>query len=99
MAVEVAILAKENKLALYSNEPGYTRELKMPDGVAIEGVITGKTGVDARDTENGPYRLLLLPGAATPGIGIQLVNKHGSRRIVRLDPMTGFPRVEVVAAK
>ena len=44
-------------------------------------------------------RILLLPGAAVPGIGIQLSNRHGSRRIVRLDPMTGFPRVESVEAK
>jgi prepilin-type N-terminal cleavage/methylation domain-containing protein len=97
--IEVAISVKENRLALYSNEPGYTRELKMPDGIAIEGVLVGKGGADSRDSENGPYRLLLVPGAATPGIGIQIANKHGSRRIVRLDPMTGFPRVEVVTAK
>jgi len=34
-----------------------------------------------------------------PGIAIQLANRHGGRRIVRLDPMTGFPRVERVEAK
>lgn len=97
-AIEVAIFAKENRLALYSNEVGYTRELKMPDGITIEGVQVGKSD-EAKETESGPYRLLLIPGAATPGIGIQIANRHGSRRIVRLDPMTGFPRVEAVAAK
>jgi hypothetical protein len=33
-----------------------------------------------------------------PGIGVEIVNGHGSRRIIRLDPMTGFPRVEKVAS-
>jgi hypothetical protein len=37
-----------------------------------------------------------MPGASVPGIGIQIANQRGTRRIVRLDPMTGFPRVESV---
>jgi prepilin-type N-terminal cleavage/methylation domain-containing protein len=97
LPIEVAISTKENKLSLYSNEPGFTRELKMPDGIAIEGVLGGRPP-DPAEQENAPYRLLLMPGASTPGIGIQIANKHGSRRIIRLDPMTGFPHVEVVAA-
>jgi prepilin-type N-terminal cleavage/methylation domain-containing protein len=83
-AIELTISAKDNALALYANEPGFTRELKMPDGIVIEAA---------------PERLILLPGAAVPGIGIQVANRHGSRRVVRLDPMTGFPRVESVESK
>lgn len=93
--LEVVISTKENKLTLYSNEPGFTRELKMPDGIVIETVL-GAPPPDPFDPENAPFRLVLIPGAATPGIGIQVANRHGSRRIVRLDPMTGFPRVETV---
>ena len=93
--IEVVIEPKENRLALYSADPGYTRELKMPDGITIEAVLAGEP---ATEGEAQPFRLLLLPGASTPGIGIQLVNRHGSRRIVRLDPMTGFPHVESVTA-
>jgi hypothetical protein len=40
-----------------------------------------------------------MPGGAVPSVAIQLTNQHGGRRIVRLDPMTGFPRVESVQAK
>ena len=83
-AIELAISAKESTLALYANEPGFTRELKMPDGIVIEAA---------------PERLILLPGAAVPGVGIQVANRHGSRRIIHLDPMTGFPRVEAVESK
>ena len=60
----------------------------MPDGIVIDAVLP--------KTEETEYRLVLMPGASVPGIGIQLANSRGGRRIVRLDPMTGFPRVESV---
>jgi hypothetical protein len=78
---------------LYSTEPGYARELKMPDGITIEAVLPQAL------VENGPRGLILMPGGAVPGIGVQVANRHGSRRVVRLDPMTGFPRVESVQKK
>ena len=90
--VEVVIFAREGRLALYSNEPGFTRELKMPDGVAIEAVLPAEEGGDATQ----PRRILFIPGATIPGISIQLGNRRNTHRRVRLDPMTGFPRVESV---
>jgi type II secretory pathway pseudopilin PulG len=91
--VEVIISAKSNTLSLYSNDPGSKRELKMPDGIAIEAVLPKDP------EEDGSIRLLLLPGATVPGIRIQLGNHQGSHRLVHLDPMTGFPRVESVQTK
>src|SRR5215469_16112283 len=91
-AIELSISPKDGTLVLFANEPGYTRELKMPDGVEIEGVLP-------KQETDGPRRIILLPGAAVPGIGIQVANRHGSRRVVRLDPMTGFPRVDAIESK
>jgi len=93
-AVEVVISVKDNKLALYTNDPGSDRVLTLPDGISIENVLPH----DESGAETGVQRLILLPGASIPGIGIQLVNAHKARRIVRLDPMTGFPRIETVKA-
>ena len=89
-AVELIVTPKENLLMMYTNEPGSERKLKMPDGISIQAVLP------AFDDEapDSPRQLMLLPGATAPGIGILLANQHGSRRIVRLDPMTGFPRIE-----
>jgi prepilin-type N-terminal cleavage/methylation domain-containing protein len=87
--VAVVISIAENKLAMYSNEAGFDREMLMPPGVAIEAVFP--------QNENEPdavRRLILMPGASVPGIAVQLINSHHNRRIVRLDPMTGFPRIE-----
>jgi prepilin-type N-terminal cleavage/methylation domain-containing protein len=91
--MEVIVSMKDNKLVMMTNEPGFTRELKMPEGIVIEAVLP------RNDNENVEFRrVILMPGGAVPGIGIQLVNQHNNRRIVRLDPMTGFPRVENVKA-
>ena len=92
--MEVVISPGENLLTLYSNEPGFTRELKLPDGITLEAVLPAlPEGADP------VRRIVLMPGATVPGIGIELANRHGVRRIVRLDPMTGFPRVESVVSR
>ncbi len=90
--MELVISLKESKLELYSNEPGFTRELKLPEGILIQAVLP-KSGDDEPEELR---RLILMPGASVPGIGIELANRRGGRKIVRLDPMTGFPRVESV---
>ena len=92
--VELVIFPQEGRLALYSNEPGFTRELKMPEGVGIDAVLPVQEGDPAQ-----PRRILFLPGATVPAIGIQLGNRRGAHRVIRLDPMTGFPRVESVEIK
>jgi prepilin-type N-terminal cleavage/methylation domain-containing protein len=89
--MELIISPKDNLLTLYSNEPGFTRELRLPEGIAIEAVLPRNP-----DDPQGARRLILMPGATVPGIGIQVANQRGAHRIVRLDPMTGFPRVESV---
>jgi hypothetical protein len=89
--IELIISPKENRLTMYSNEPGFTHELQMPDGIVIEAILPAVQ----EESEDG-RRLILMPGATVPGIGIQIANRRGASRIVRLDPMTGFPHVESV---
>jgi type II secretory pathway pseudopilin PulG len=91
--VELVISPKENLLTLYTNDPGFTRELRLPSGIDLQAVLP-----ETPDNSDPVRRLVLLPGATVPGIGVELANRHGGRRIVRLDPMTGFPRVESVVS-
>ena len=91
--IEIVIAPKDQTIALYSNEPGFQRRLKMPDGIAIESIFP------QIPEEEGPRRLIVMPGGTVPAIGVQLTNRHGAHRLVRLDPMTGFPRVESVSEK
>jgi len=90
--VELVISVKDSRLNMYSNEPGFVRELNMPDGVTIESVLPPDQALDPTQ----PRRILFLPGATIPGIAIQLTNRRDAHRRVRLDPMTGFPRIERV---
>ena len=89
--VEIAISTRDSSLTLYTNQPGATRELKMPDGIFIEAVLPA-----IPDDPDPVRRIVIMPGGAAPGIGIRIASRRGAKRLVRLDPMTGFPRVESV---
>jgi prepilin-type N-terminal cleavage/methylation domain-containing protein len=85
--IELVISVKEGSLAIHSTEPGFERKLGLPEGITI---------VDA--DPNATHQLILMPGGTAPRIGIELKNRKGRRRIVRVDPMTGIPRIEIPAA-
>jgi len=93
-AVELVVSFKDHALYQYTNEPGYQKELKLPDGILIEAVLPDENQVRGDDR-----RFMLMPGGAAPGIGIQLMNTRDGHRLVRLDPMTGYPRVEAATAR
>lgn len=87
--VEISISVKENSIRLYGSEPGFERKLELPDGVKVEAVLP------AADEAQDPRTFLLQPGGTAPRVGIAIVNRRGTRRIVRVDPMTGVPRIEI----
>ena len=89
--VEVAVSTKDNTVTLTS--ASLSRKLDMPSGVTIQQVwprLAEETGA--------PRLFLLLPGGAVPRIGIEIVNRKGVHRIVRVNPMTGVPEIERIAA-
>ena len=88
--MEVTISPRENALWLRSTEPGYERKLELPEGVRIEEILP-----KLDEPEPGPRRFLLMPGGTAPRIGIQIANRRGAQRIVRVEPATGVPLVEV----
>jgi prepilin-type N-terminal cleavage/methylation domain-containing protein len=69
----------------------FARRFQVPQGITIEKVLPEIDG-----SEGGDRQLLIVPGGTAPAIGIEYSNRHGGRRRVQLDPMTGFPRVETV---
>jgi hypothetical protein len=92
VALEISL--REGVLRQYSNEPGWEKELKLPDGILIEAVLpdTGSTSDDVR-------RFMLMPGGTVPGIAVQLMNRRDGHRLIKLDPMTGYPHVEAATAR
>ena len=87
--VEVTVSKAENAIWMRSTESGFLRRLEMPEGVLIAGVLPKL----ATDTESA-RTFLLYPGGTVPQFGVQLINRRQVERVVRVDPMTGVPRVE-----
>jgi hypothetical protein len=80
----------DNTLWLHSSEQGYERRLQLPDGIRIESILPEFQDEDAEASRS----FLLYPGGTVPSFGITVVNRKRAARIVRVDPMTGVPRVE-----
>jgi prepilin-type N-terminal cleavage/methylation domain-containing protein len=87
--MEITISPREKLIVLRSADGLFTRKLDLPDGIAVDAVLPRLP-----QDNGGPRRFLLLPGASSPRIGVQLVNRRGQRRIVSLDPITGVPVIE-----
>jgi prepilin-type N-terminal cleavage/methylation domain-containing protein len=91
VVVEVTVNKAENSLVMYSTEPGFSRRLELPDGVRILDVLP-----PVPQDPDAPRRFLLYPGGSPPRFGIEIENRRGARRIVRVDPVTGVPQIERV---
>lgn len=87
--VEITISKNENALSMRSTEPGFFRKLELPDGVTITHVLP-----ESLENPDEPRIFMLYPGGAPPRFGVQLMNRRNVERIVRVDPITGVPRVE-----
>jgi hypothetical protein len=86
----LTISLAENNVQMRSTEPGFLRTLGMPDGVRIERVLPPlPPGIDEKER-----RFFLFPAGAIPRIGVEVVNRRGAHRIVRVDPTTGVAQVE-----
>lgn len=87
--VEITISQADGVLTMRSTEAGFERRFELPDGVSIVRVLPALLQDDG-----GPRSFLLYPGGVAPGFGVQLINRKRAERIVRVDPITGVPRVE-----
>jgi len=87
--VEITISKAENVLTMHSTEKGFERKLQLPDGVTITRILP-----DLPEDATGLRTFLLYPGGVPPRFGVQLINRKHVERIVRVDPITGVPRVE-----
>jgi type II secretory pathway pseudopilin PulG len=92
--IEMVISVKDSTIVLHSTEAGLERRVELPEGVTINAVLPP---LDEQDP-NTPRQFILMPGGTAPRIGVEIKNRKGTRRIVRVDPMTGVPRIEIPGA-
>jgi hypothetical protein len=91
--VEVLISLKDGTISA-DGADGYVRRFRVPQGITMDKVLP-----EGDDSETGGRQMVIVPGGTAPAIGVEYSNRHGGRRRVELDPMTGFPRVETVVTK
>jgi prepilin-type N-terminal cleavage/methylation domain-containing protein len=94
-AVEITVSIPEHSLTMLSTEPGFSRSITLPDGVTIVRVHPPLPG----GVEEQVRRFYLFPAGAVPRVGVEIANRRGARRIVRIDPTTGVPMIERPAAE
>jgi prepilin-type N-terminal cleavage/methylation domain-containing protein len=88
-AIELSISIKESFIVMRSPDAAFFQKLTLPPGIAVRAVWPAlEAPADA------PRRFLIQPGGVPPRIGIEIANRRGARRIVRLDPITGVTQIE-----
>ena len=86
--VVITISRADGTFTLESTDPGFSRRLRLPDGVRVEAIHPSPPF-----EEPGPRHFLVLPGGVVPGIRIELGNARGGRKLVSVDPITQVPEV------
>jgi prepilin-type N-terminal cleavage/methylation domain-containing protein len=92
--VEITISKADNSLEMRSSEPGFYRKLALPDGISIVQVLPLLPDNSDPDQKRD---FLLYPGGTVPPLGLHLINRRNVQRVVRVDPITGVPRIEAPA--
>jgi prepilin-type N-terminal cleavage/methylation domain-containing protein len=80
-AIEITISPKDNAIIARSADLAFNRRIDLQDPVHISA-----------PTEQRSF--LLYPGGTVPGIGIELSNHEGRKRMVSVDPITGVPQAK-----
>ena len=88
-AIELSISIKENSVTMRSPEAAFLKRLDLPPGITVRAVWPALP-----ESTDEPRRFLFQPGGVPPRIGIEIANRRGARRIVRLNPITGVTEIE-----
>ncbi|MBI5280706.1 MAG: prepilin-type N-terminal cleavage/methylation domain-containing protein [Candidatus Solibacter usitatus] len=88
--VELVIHRAEGRFQATALRPGFQRELVLGEGISVLHVYPEPMGA-APEMRS----VLLQPGGAFPAIGIEILNRRGQRRLIRIDPLSGVPIVEI----
>ncbi|MBI4892379.1 MAG: prepilin-type N-terminal cleavage/methylation domain-containing protein [Acidobacteria bacterium] len=85
-------LRKPGHLEMRTPDPKFANSLDLPDGVTIHQILP------RIPVENETARsIIFAPGGLFPRIGIELLNRRGDRRLIRIDPMASVAVVEIPA--
>jgi prepilin-type N-terminal cleavage/methylation domain-containing protein len=89
--VEVSIDKAAGSISLHSTEAGFERHYQLSPNLSIVS-IDSEVPISGSDTS--ARRFYIYPGGTVPRIGIGIANRNGALRIIRIDPITGVPKIE-----
>ena len=90
--VEVWISPADNALVARSDDREFQRRVDVADPVRIVGVRPPLPN----ETAPQPRRFLIYPGGSVPRIALEIATRDGRRRLISVDPLSGFPRSDPV---
>lgn len=88
--VELVFFRQEGRLELRTPDPKFARTLGLPEGISIHHVFP-EPPVEGETARS----VVLVPGAPFPRLAVELLNRRGSRRLIRIDPLSAVPIVEI----
>ena len=92
VAVEVIIDKTANAIVLHSTEAGWEKRYDLSQSVSIQSILP-EVPVSAGGNAT-VRRFIIYPGGTAPRIGVLIANRNGAQRLIRIDPITGAPRIE-----
>ena len=90
--MELRISRATNELSFRNAAGDFHRTLTLPEAVTISHIEPMPAGEQAAEAS-----IMLYPGGSFPRVSIELTNRRGAQRVVRIDPVSGTPVSEVPA--
>ncbi|HEY3743265.1 MAG TPA: prepilin-type N-terminal cleavage/methylation domain-containing protein [Bryobacteraceae bacterium] len=94
VAVEVTIDKAARTIVLHSTEPGFERRYELPSNVTLVAIEPELPGGASNSANGEVRRFYIYPGGTAPRIGVGIANHNGALRMIRIDPITGAPKIE-----
>ena len=91
VAVEVTIDKAARTIVLHSTEAKFERTYELPPNLSIVSIEPEQPGGGG---DASIRRFYIYPGGSAPHIGIGIAGHNGALRLIRIDPITGSPRIE-----
>lgn len=90
VAVEVLIDKTAGSIVLHSTEAGFEKRYDLPANLAMQSILPELVG----GATSNIRRFYIYPGGTAPRIGVLIAGRNGAQRLIRIDPITGAPRIE-----
>ena len=90
VAVEVLIDKAAGSIVLHSTEAGFERRYDLPANLTMQSILPELEGGAISNIR----RFYVYPGGTAPRIGVLIASRNGAQRLIRIDPITGAPKIE-----